>query len=166
MTVAKRAGKENPMECGVHLPLLAFRGQAFSLSRLVDYAQTAEQLGFTTLCADDHLTFSRPWLDSIAALASVLTNLAKYRRIVYREYRKDRTMNTHMYTKQRLEGAVNTEMIVPEKDKLVASGFTTEEIVSLFWLRQWYQTVGSDRVPIVRHLEFLNLLVLNGKLEA
>jgi hypothetical protein len=72
------------MECGVHLPLLAFRGQAFSLSRLVDYAQTAEQLGFTTLCADDHLTFSRPWLDSIAALASVLTNLAKYRRIVYR----------------------------------------------------------------------------------
>jgi len=79
---------------------------------------------------------------------------------------KDRTMNTHMYTKQRLEGAVNTEMIVPEKDELVASGFTTEEIVSLLWLRQWYQIGGSDRVPIVRHLEFLKLLVLNGKLEA
>ncbi len=55
------------MECGVHLLLLAFRGQAFSLSRLVDYAETAEQLGFTALCVDDHLTFSRPWLDSIAA---------------------------------------------------------------------------------------------------
>ena len=75
-------------------------------------------------------------------------------------------MNPHMDTKQRLEGAVNTEMIVPEKDELVASGFTTEEIVSLLWLRQWYQTGGSDRVPIVRHLEFLKLLVLNGKLEA
>jgi predicted metal-binding membrane protein len=62
------------MEFGVYLPLLAFRGQAFSLSRLlVDYAETAEQLGFTTLCADDHLTFSRPWLESITALASVLT---------------------------------------------------------------------------------------------
>jgi probable F420-dependent oxidoreductase len=61
------------MEFGVHLPLLAFRGQAFSLSRLVDYAETAEQLGFTTLCANDHLTFSRPWLDSITALASILT---------------------------------------------------------------------------------------------
>ncbi len=61
------------MEFGVHLPLLAFRGQAFSLSRLVDYAETAEQLGFTTLCANDHLTFSRPWLDSITVLASILT---------------------------------------------------------------------------------------------
>jgi len=61
------------MEFGVHLPLLAFRGQAFSLSRLVDYAQTAQQLGFTTLCANDHLTFSSPWLDSLTALASILT---------------------------------------------------------------------------------------------
>lgn len=61
------------MEFGVHLPLVAFRGQAFSLSRLVDYAETAEQLGFTTLCANDHLTFSRPWLDSLTALAAILT---------------------------------------------------------------------------------------------
>jgi len=63
------------MEFGVHLPLLAFRGQAFSLSGLVDYAETAEQLGFTTLCANDHLTFSRPWLDSVTALASILTKI-------------------------------------------------------------------------------------------
>src|SRR5437667_1022015 len=61
------------MEFGVHLPLLAFRGQAFSLSRLVDYAETAERLGFTTLCANDHLIATRPWLDSITALASILT---------------------------------------------------------------------------------------------
>ncbi len=61
------------MEFGVHLPLIAFRGHAFSLSRLVDYAEVAEQLGFTTLCANDHLTFSRPWLDSLTALASILT---------------------------------------------------------------------------------------------
>jgi alkanesulfonate monooxygenase SsuD/methylene tetrahydromethanopterin reductase-like flavin-dependent oxidoreductase (luciferase family) len=61
------------MEFGVHLPLVAFRGQAFSLSRLVDYAETAERLGFTTLCANDHLTFSRPWLDSLTALAAILT---------------------------------------------------------------------------------------------
>src|SRR5947209_2983321 len=61
------------MEFGVHLPLLVFRGQAFSLSRLVDYTEAAEQLGFTTLCANDHLTFSRPWLDSLTALASILT---------------------------------------------------------------------------------------------
>ena len=64
------------MEFGVHLPLLAFRGQSFSLSRLVDYAETAERLGFTTLCVNDHLTFSRPWLDSVTALASILTKTA------------------------------------------------------------------------------------------
>jgi alkanesulfonate monooxygenase SsuD/methylene tetrahydromethanopterin reductase-like flavin-dependent oxidoreductase (luciferase family) len=63
------------MEFGVHLPLIAFRGQAFSLSRLVDYAETAEQLGFTTVCANDHLTFSRPWLDSLTALASIRTKM-------------------------------------------------------------------------------------------
>ena len=73
MTAAKGAGREGIMEFGVHLPLLAFRGQAFSLSRLVDYAETAEQLGFTTLCANDHLITSRPWLDSLTALASILT---------------------------------------------------------------------------------------------
>ena len=61
------------MEFGVHLPLLAFRGQAFSLSRLLEYAETAEQLGFTTLCANDHLLFSRPWLDGLTALAAILT---------------------------------------------------------------------------------------------
>ena len=75
-------------------------------------------------------------------------------------------MNRHIYTKQQHEGAANTEMIVPEKDALAACGFTTKEIVSLLGLRQWYQIGGSDRAPIVRHLEFLKLLVLNGKLEA
>jgi alkanesulfonate monooxygenase SsuD/methylene tetrahydromethanopterin reductase-like flavin-dependent oxidoreductase (luciferase family) len=69
----KGAWKGGHMEFGVHLPLLAFRGQAFSLSRLVDYAEAAEQLGFTTLCANDHLIATRPWLDSLMALASILT---------------------------------------------------------------------------------------------
>ena len=65
------------MEFGVHLPLLAFRGQTFSLSRLVDYAETAERLGFTTLCANDHLIATRPWLDSITALAAILTKTSR-----------------------------------------------------------------------------------------
>lgn len=43
------------MEFGVYLLVVAIRGQAFSLSRLVDQVETAEQLGFTTLCANDHL---------------------------------------------------------------------------------------------------------------
>jgi len=62
------------MEFGVHLPIIAFRGQALSLARLTRVAHVAEELGFTTLCANDHLVFSRPWLDSLTALASVLTS--------------------------------------------------------------------------------------------
>ena len=65
------------MEFGVHLPLLAFRRHAFSLAHLVDYAQTAEQFGFSTLCANDHLIASRPWLDSVTALAAILTDVVR-----------------------------------------------------------------------------------------
>jgi hypothetical protein len=53
-----------------------------------------------------------------------------------------------------------------ETDILARCGLSAEEIVSLLWLRQWYQTGGSDRVQIVRHLEFLKHLVLQGKLES
>jgi alkanesulfonate monooxygenase SsuD/methylene tetrahydromethanopterin reductase-like flavin-dependent oxidoreductase (luciferase family) len=59
------------MEFGAHLPLLAFRRQRFSLARLIEYTETAERVGFTTLCANDHLTTALPWLDSLTALAAV-----------------------------------------------------------------------------------------------
>jgi hypothetical protein len=36
---------------------------------------------------------------------------------------------------------------------------------ALLWLRQWYQTGGSDRMPILRHWEFLKQLVMTGRLE-
>ena len=39
-------------------------------------------------------------------------------------------------------------------------------VVSLIWLRNWYQTGGSDRVEVVRHLEFLKSLVVSGKMES
>ncbi len=42
---------------------------------------------------------------------------------------------------------------------------TADIAVSLLWLRQWYQTGGSDRVEVVRRLEFLKLMVMNGKIE-
>ena len=61
------------MEFGVHLPTMAFGEHRFSLADLVSSAETAERLGFTTLCANDHLIYSRPWLDGLIALASILT---------------------------------------------------------------------------------------------
>ena len=60
------------MEYGVHLPQITFEGQIWSLHRFVAYTETAEQLGFTAVCANDHLLFSRPWLDGPMLLAAVL----------------------------------------------------------------------------------------------
>lgn len=63
---------------------------------------------------------------------------------------------------------LTTDVIVDvtiETHVLVERGFTSDEITSLLWLRQWYQNGGSDRVEIVRRLEFLKLLILNNKIE-
>jgi hypothetical protein len=57
------------------------------------------------------------------------------------------------------------EQPLTEHELLAQWGFTEEEIVSLLWLQQWYQMGGSDRALIVRHLEFLRLLVRTGELE-
>jgi hypothetical protein len=59
----------------------------------------------------------------------------------------------------------NIEVTIPERDELAQYGFTADEIVSLLWLRQWYQNGGSDRVEVLRHWEFLKLLVRSGKLD-
>jgi len=62
------------------------------------------------------------------------------------------------------EGEVIAEPVVPEIEDLEDGGFSIEEIVSLVWLRDWYQSGGSDRAEVVRHLEFLKFLIMNGKL--
>src|SRR4051812_13744964 len=59
------------MEYGAHLPLIDF-GASPSLRGLKEYARTAAELGYHCLCANDHLLFSRPWLDGPAALAAVI----------------------------------------------------------------------------------------------
>jgi alkanesulfonate monooxygenase SsuD/methylene tetrahydromethanopterin reductase-like flavin-dependent oxidoreductase (luciferase family) len=59
------------MEYGVHLPL-ADLGGGFSLPALKDYARAASELGYSYLCANDHLVFARPWLDGLTALAAVI----------------------------------------------------------------------------------------------
>ena len=73
-------------------------------------------------------------------------------------------MNKHIDVEERLEMDSLVQMAGSERDMLVRCGFSREEIAALVFLRQWYQTGGSDRVQIVRHLEFLKLLVLHGKL--
>jgi hypothetical protein len=72
-------------------------------------------------------------------------------------------MNPQIHSEEQLITTTDTE--TTEMDTLTQSGFTSDEILSLLWLRQWYQNGGSDRTEVIRHLEFLKLLVLSGKIE-
>jgi hypothetical protein len=74
-------------------------------------------------------------------------------------------MNPQIQSEKELDLINNTEIAITETDALTQNGFTSEEIVSLLWLRQWYQNGGSDRVEVLRRLEFLKLMVMNGKIE-
>lgn len=74
-------------------------------------------------------------------------------------------MNIQKSVDEQHEMAIDADIAATERERLAQCGFTSEEIVSLLWLRQWYQSGGSDRVAMVRHWEFLKLLVMHGKLE-
>lgn len=68
-----------------------------------------------------------------------------------------------------LEMITETEHVGPNKtdtELLQEVGFSDDEIISCLWLRQWYQHGGSDRVEVLRHLEFLKLLIGKGSLES
>jgi len=62
------------MDYGVHLPVIDFSNQGFSLDRLCAYVQTARELGFKAVSTNDHLIYSRPWLDAPSALAAILSH--------------------------------------------------------------------------------------------
>ena len=79
--------------------------------------------------------------------------------------RKDRSMNAQIRASERMTRATYLERDAPEMIGLAQCDFTAEEIAALLWLRQWYQTGGSDRMELVRHWEFLKWLVMSGKLE-
>jgi hypothetical protein len=53
-----------------------------------------------------------------------------------------------------------------ETETLAQSGFTRDEIASLLRLREWYEHGGSDRIDVIRRLEFLKFLIKNGKLQS
>jgi alkanesulfonate monooxygenase SsuD/methylene tetrahydromethanopterin reductase-like flavin-dependent oxidoreductase (luciferase family) len=53
---------------GAHLPIAGFSLRLPEPSAIAEYAEAAEALGFTTICANDHLLFSVPWLDGLIAL--------------------------------------------------------------------------------------------------
>lgn len=62
------------MDYGAHLPVVDFGFREFSLEWLCAYVQTARDLGFKAVLANDHLIYSRPWLDAPTALAAILSD--------------------------------------------------------------------------------------------
>lgn len=74
-------------------------------------------------------------------------------------------MHPHMQAQTHTELSMNADIEARGTELLTSWGFTPREIASLLWLRQWYQMGGSDRATMVRHLEFLRLLVQSGDLE-
>ena len=80
--------------------------------------------------------------------------------------RKDIQMKKQQPVEEQREMIIGSEALDAERQRLEQCGFIPEEIVALFWLRQWYQAGGSDRVDLLHHWEFLKLLVRQGKLES
>jgi alkanesulfonate monooxygenase SsuD/methylene tetrahydromethanopterin reductase-like flavin-dependent oxidoreductase (luciferase family) len=62
---------DRPVEYGAHLPLTG-AASSRTLPALKAYARAAAAFGFRYLCANDHLLFSRPWLDGPTALAALI----------------------------------------------------------------------------------------------
>jgi alkanesulfonate monooxygenase SsuD/methylene tetrahydromethanopterin reductase-like flavin-dependent oxidoreductase (luciferase family) len=60
------------MEYGAHLPLIELSAGRPTLGGLRAYAERAAALDYRFLCANDHLLFSRPWLDGPTALAATI----------------------------------------------------------------------------------------------
>ena len=58
------------MRFGAHLPVAGFGGERPAASTLIECAEAAEALGYTTLCANDHLLFTVPWTDALVALGA------------------------------------------------------------------------------------------------
>jgi hypothetical protein len=79
--------------------------------------------------------------------------------------RKDRSMNPQIQAEEQLNVTTYTQQDAIEIGRLAQCGFTAEEVLALLWLRHWYQSGGSDRVPLLRHWEFLKQLFIAGKLE-
>ncbi len=61
------------MRIGAHLPLADLGDGPPTGEDLRTYARSAKDLGYTTLSANDHLVWGKPWLDGPTALASVLS---------------------------------------------------------------------------------------------
>jgi hypothetical protein len=81
-------------------------------------------------------------------------------------WRKDKKMISHNTLTDIRERTRLVETTANDIEALSVCGYSEDEIISLLWLRQHYQSGGSDRAAVVRYLEFLRYLLMSGQLEA
>jgi alkanesulfonate monooxygenase SsuD/methylene tetrahydromethanopterin reductase-like flavin-dependent oxidoreductase (luciferase family) len=60
------------VDFGVHLPQIGWSGPPPGPADLLRYVAEAQALGFTAVSVNDHLVWSRPWLDGTVALAAII----------------------------------------------------------------------------------------------
>jgi hypothetical protein len=80
--------------------------------------------------------------------------------------REDMKMNPYISIEENRESTTIAETMVSDIDSLTQYDFSAEQIVALLSLQQRYQSGGSDRAAVIRHWEFLRLLVASGRLQA
>jgi len=73
--------------------------------------------------------------------------------------------NPQTHSEETLATINPIEAVSTDVETLLSQGFNEDEIMSLLWLHQWYQHGGSDRVEVLRRLEFLKQMVLQSRIE-
>jgi alkanesulfonate monooxygenase SsuD/methylene tetrahydromethanopterin reductase-like flavin-dependent oxidoreductase (luciferase family) len=67
------------LELAAHLPLIQFDASPITRERILGTVRSAAELGFWGIAANDHVIFSRPWVDGPTALAMAIPESAEMR---------------------------------------------------------------------------------------
>jgi alkanesulfonate monooxygenase SsuD/methylene tetrahydromethanopterin reductase-like flavin-dependent oxidoreductase (luciferase family) len=67
------------LQLAAHLPLIQFGATPITRERLLGTVRSAARLGFWGISANDHVIFSRPWIDGPTALAMAIPESAEMR---------------------------------------------------------------------------------------
>src|SRR2546421_6980520 len=78
----------------------------------------------------------------------------------------DNSLEDNSLEDNSLDIGTDSQSAIMETEDLAQHGFEQDEITSLLRLREWYQNGGSDRIDVIRYLEFLKFLVSNDKLQS
>ncbi len=68
-----------PLQLAAHLPLIQFDRSPITRDRILDTVKAAVGLDFWGISANDHVIFSRPWIDGPTALAMAIPHAGEMR---------------------------------------------------------------------------------------